>query len=584
VRSRTSPARFVALLDGPALGGGLELALACDYRLATARARFALPEIKLGLVPGAGGTVRLPRLIGLRPALRLICTGNSVEAPEALALGLVDAVLDPGDTDEQLARWLRAHPAKRRVSALAPAPADGEPAAAFDDLAARLRSKAPNARAFAACVELVRANLDRTAAECERAETQAFAALAASPEAAAQRYLFAATAAAKRANRQLPGTAAPVARVGVVGAGTMGLGIARAVAQAGLPATVVEPDDAARARAQGLLEAAATKYPPKAGEPGLLSLVTWGSSLDAMGECDVVIEAVYEDIDVKREVFDRLAEISNTSYLEVERIAAVVPDPGRVLGMHFFSPAHAMRLVEVVRARQTGDDALRTAVNLATALGKIPVVVRSSYGFVGNRMLARRSAQADALLLGGARPEQVDSVLTGFGFPMGPFAMADLAGLDVSWRNRQANGVVAPAADRLVEKGRLGQKAGRGFFRYQGRVGQPDPEVKRIIDQVAAERGVTRRELSDTEVLDRLLLPMVDEAAQILDEGVVARASDIDVVWANGYGWPKVRGGPVFWAERRGLAEVVKRLDELAELTGDATLRASGPLRERAAT
>ena len=377
------------------------------------------------------------------------------------------------------------------------APVDGESAAAFDDLAARLRSKAPNARAFDACVELVRANLDRTAAECERAEADAFAILAASHEAAAQRYLFAATAAAKRGNRQLPGTAAQVARVGVVGAGIMGLGIVRTALQAGLPATIVEPNDAARARAQGLLETAAAKYPPKAGEPGMLSLVTWGSSLDAMGECNVVIEAVFEDIDVKRDVFARLAEVSkpgavlasNTSYLEVERIAAVVPDPERVLGMHFFSPAHVMRLVEVVRAKETGDDALRTAVDLAATLGKIPVVVRSSYGFVGNRMLARRSAQADALLLGGARPEQVDRVLTGFGFPMGPFAMADLAGLDVSWRNRQANGIVAPAADRLVQEGRLGQKVGRGFFRYQGRVGQPDPEVERIIDEVAAKHG-----------------------------------------------------------------------------------------------
>jgi 3-hydroxyacyl-CoA dehydrogenase len=399
---------------------------------------------------------------------------------------------------------------------------------------------------------------------------------------------FAEREAAKIAN--IPAGTAPrrVERAAVLGAGTMGAGIAMCFANAGIPVRVIETDDAVLQR--GLERIRATygasvkrgSLSPAALE-ARMALIEGAVGLEAAGEADVIVEAVFEEMGLKKQVFgslDRVAKpgailASNTSYLDIEEMAAATRRPGDVLGMHFFSPANVMKLLEVVRAKRTAPDALATAAELGRRLGKVPVVVGVCFGFVGNRMLARRTAQVERLLLEGALPAQVDKALTDFGFRMGPCAMADLAGLDIGWRIRQATGRKAPVADALVEAGRLGQKTGKGYYLYPegARAGVPDPEVAALIEAIAAREGVARRDIPQDEILDCLLLPMVNEGARILEEGIAARPGDVDVVWLHGYGWPAWTGGPMHWAGARGLADIAARLTQFAEASGDESLR-----------
>jgi 3-hydroxyacyl-CoA dehydrogenase len=398
----------------------------------------------------------------------------------------------------------------------------------------------------------------------------------------------------------LPAGTAPrkVERAAVIGAGTMGGGIAMCFANAGIPVTLIETgEEALRRGLARLTEIYAISVKRGSLKPeqrdARLKLIAGKVGLEAAAEADVVVEAVFEEIGLKKEIFGQLDRIAkpgtvlatNTSYLDVNEIASATSRPQDVLGMHFFSPANVMRLLEVVRGDNTAPDALATAVQIAPKLSKVPVVVGVCFGFVGNRMLAARSGQVERLLLEGALPQDIDAAITGFGFPMGPCAMGDLAGLDISWRIRKATGQRAPVADALCEAGRLGQKTGKGYYLYAegDRTPKPDPEVAALIERIAAERGVMRRAVVAEEITDRLIYPMINEGARILEEGIAARPGDIDVVWLNGYGWPAWRGGPMFYADEIGLARIAARLHEFAAQTGDESLRPAPLLRRLAA-
>jgi 3-hydroxyacyl-CoA dehydrogenase len=405
---------------------------------------------------------------------------------------------------------------------------------------------------------------------------------------------------AEREAQKVPGVPAgaqprPVRRAAVIGAGTMGGGIAMCFAEAGIPVAVIETAQDALDRGLGRVRG---NYATSVKRGSLLAeesarreaLIEGRIGFDAVADADVVIEAVFEEMDLKRAIFrdlDRLAKpgavlASNTSYLNIDALAAATQRPGDVLGMHFFSPANVMRLLEVVRGAQTAPDALLTASALGRRLGKVPVVVGVCDGFVGNRMLSRRTQQAERLLLEGASPAEVDRALTAFGFRMGPFAMADLAGLDIGWRLRKARGTKAPVADALCEAGRFGQKTGRGYYKYEGRDATPDPEVDGVIADASAKLGISRRAIGQDEILQRLLFPMINEGARILDEGIAARPGDIDVIWQHGYNWPATEGGPMWYADRLGPDRVAARLTEFAERSGDDSLRPS-PLLARLA-
>jgi len=579
----------VAAIQGTALGGGCELALGCHYRLAWPGARIGLPEVKLGLVPGAGGTQRLPRLVGAEAALRMIVTGEPVGAEQALAMGLVDALMEGDDLAPAIA-WAEQAGPPRRVrdmeDKLAPA-RDGlrDDPALLAHIAAPLL-KASGARAPRACVEAVRDAATLPFDEGLAAERRLFEELVTGDESRAQRHAFFADREAQKADLPSGTKPRPVERVAVIGAGTMGGGIAMAFANAGIPVTVIETDqgalDRGLARVSELYATSVKRGSIDAAEAErrrarLTGSLDYGAARDA----DLVIEAAFEEMGVKEEVFRKLDAVAkpgavlatNTSYLDVDRIARATSRPGDVLGMHFFSPANVMRLVEVVHGQETSPEALALAMEASRRIGKIAVPVGVCFGFVGNRMLARRSEQAEQLLLEGASPQQVDAVLERFGFRMGPFAMGDLAGLDVGWRVRQAFGKRAPVADVLVEAGRFGQKTGKGYYRYEGRDRQPDPEVDAIVADAAQKEGITRRHIDDAEILDRLVLPMVNEGARILEEGVARRPGDVDAIWLHGYNWPVWRGGPMFYADLRGLPEIAARLGEFADRTGDESLR-----------
>ena len=578
----------VAAVDGIALGGGLELALACHQRVATPRASFGLPEIRLGILPGAGGTQRLPRLIGPLAALELIMTGDRLDAADASERGLVDAMLNTAWPSGAI-DWARDNGAVYRTSEREGplAGARSEPTD-FNRRAERLLARATNRRAAEAGVTAVRASFELPFAEGDELERLLFLTLVSSEESAAQRHVFWAERSARKVHELDGVKGAQVDTVAVVGAGTMGTGIALVAAAAGTEVILVEQEaDALQRgldRVRSVLDSAVDRGRVNRQEAqSQLGRINGTTDLTTVVEAGLVIEAVFEDMAVKKQLFGELGRLAspaavlatNTSYLDVDTIAAASGRPQDVVGMHFFSPANIMTLVEVVRAREASTEALATVLEMARRMGKVTAVVGVCHGFVGNRMLARRSEQAERLLLEGALPHEVDDVLTDFGFRMGPFAMTDLAGLDIGWRNRQALGLVAPVSDRLVEAGRLGQKTGNGFYTYQGRVRSVDPAVIDLVAIVAAELGVERRTINAEELLDRLLLPIINEGARILAEGIVARASDIDVVWVHGYNWPAVRGGPMYYADQLGLVEVCRRLEQLAERCEDESLRPS---------
>ena len=584
----------VAAISGVALGGGLELALGCHYRVATPGAKVGLPEVTLGILPGAGGTQRLPRLIGPVAALQAIVSGRHMPVEEAG--GLIDSVVATMTEALAFARSVIGKPLARvrdRDDQLAAARANP---ALLEEAAAPLLKRARGQRAPAACVEAVRAAVTMPFDEGMAFESKLFAELVASDESRAKRYAFF----AEREARKVPGVpadlkAAPVATAAIIGAGTMGGGIAMCFANAGIPVTVVEVAQEALDRGMGVVEknyrtAVSRGSMPEADVARRMALFTPTTDWTALAEADVVIEAVFETMAVKQEVFTKLDAIakpgallaSNTSTLDVDQIAGFTKRPQDVLGMHFFSPANVMKLLEIVRGKQSSPESIARALAIARAIGKVPAVVGVCDGFVGNRMLHKRSAQAEKLLLEGASPQRVDAVVTKFGFPMGPYAMGDLAGLDVGWRIRQGRGTTAPVSDALCEAGRYGQKTGAGYYKYDGRTPVPDPEVDRIIGAQQQKMAVTPRQVDDTEIFERMFYPMINEGARILEEGIATRASDIDVIWMNGYGWPSWTGGPMFYADRVGLRQIADRLDAHAERSGDPTLRPAALLRRLA--
>jgi len=582
------PKPVVAALHGTALGGGFELALACHFRVAVAGARVGLPEVKLGLLPGAGGTQRLPRLIGPEKALKMIVTGDPIEAPEALTDGIVDEIVE-GDLTTGTIAFARRVAAENRPLRLVRDREDKLSAEGFADAAEALTRRLRGREAPAACVEAVRNAIVLPFEEGLKREGELFRKLVAGDQSKAQRHVFF----AEREAARVPGIPEgakprPIARGAVIGAGTMGGGIAMCFANAGIPVSIVETG---RDLLQKGLDRVAANYRATVSRGGLgaeeverrMALINGVTELDAVGSADVVIEAVFEEMELKKRVFgdlDRVAKANavlatNTSTLDVDEIARATSRPRDVLGTHFFSPANVMRLLEIVRGAATSPDALITAVTLGRRLGKVPVTVGVCYGFVGNRMLARRSVEAERLLLEGALPQQVDAAVTGFGFPMGPFAMADMAGLDVGWRIRKGRGERNEIEDALCEAGHFGQKTGKGYFRYDAgsRTPLPDPEVEQTILDASSRAGITRRAITQEEIVERMIFPMVNEGARILEEGIATRPGDIDVIWVYGYGWPVWRGGPMYYADQLGLAHLRDRLTLYAERSGDETLR-----------
>ncbi|OYX88689.1 MAG: 3-hydroxyacyl-CoA dehydrogenase [Azorhizobium sp. 32-67-21] len=594
-----SPKPVVAAINGMALGGGLELALACHARIVPPGAKLGLPEIKLGIIPGAGGTQRLPRLIGAAPAFAMMASGEPVTADKALANGLADEVVDGDLLAAASAHALRlAEAGVWRLSGTAEGKVDEADRAAFEIAAADAIKKAPRMPNVKALALSVRTGLDKGLTEGLATERAAFLNLVKDPTSKALRHLFF----AEREAARVPGIgkevkARPVGKAAVIGAGTMGGGIAMCFAQAGIPVTIIEVKEEALAAGLARIRA---NYETSVKRGSLsqaamdrhLGFVTGAVGMEAAADADIIVEAAFEDMGVKAEIFgalDRIAKpgailATNTSYLDVNAIADTTSRPQDVVGLHFFSPANVMRLLEIVRGAKTAPDVLVTSLDLARKIGKLPVVVGVCYGFVGNRILAKRSQAAERILLAGALPHEVDAAVTDFGFRMGPFAMLDLAGLDIGWRSRKVTGVKAPVGDGLCEQGYFGQKTGRGFYRYPdgARKGERDPDTEALITRLSEERGIVRRSFSNEEIIARLMYPMVNEGAKILEEGIAARSSDIDVVWVNGYNWPNFTGGPMHWAEGVGLSRIVEALETFAAETGDESLQPAPLLRRLA--
>ncbi len=577
-RIEDSPKPVIAAIHGTALGGGLEVALGCHFRIATPTARVGLPEVKLGILPGAGGTQRLPRLVGARVALELIANGTQVPATRARDLGLIDEVVE-GDLRQGALAFARRVVEQRlpirKVSAL---PVAVDDPALFEEFERSIARKQRGFLAPFACIRAVRAAAEQPFEDGVALERRLFLELAATPQARAQRHAFFAEREVARIPGLPAGTATrPVASVGVVGAGTMGGGIAMCFANAGIPVVLIDTTPENLERGLGTIR---KNYASTVAKGSLaraemdrrLSLISPSLSFEDLREVDLVVEAAFEEMAVKREVFATLDRVckpgailaTNTSYLDVDEIAAITRRPQDVLGMHFFSPANVMRLLENVRGARTSPEVYATAMKVGKAIGKVAVLVGVCDGFVGNRMLAKRTREAYFMIEEGATPWQIDRALFDFGFPMGPFAMGDLAGLDIGWRNRRSRldrltprEVSCNILDKLCEAGRLGQKTGAGFYRYdEKRAPQPDPLVEELVVSHSRERGIERRSISDQEIVERCLYAMINEGARILEDGVVSRPLDIDVVWMNGYGFPAYRGGPIFYADQLGLATV----------------------------
>lgn len=573
----------VAAIHGTALGGGLEVALACHYRVAVPSSKLGLPEVKLGLLPGAGGTQRLPRVVGAAKALDMVTSGAPIGAKAAFESGLVDELVSEGALrDGALAFAKRVVADKRPLKKVR----DLEVKGASPELFAEFRKT--NARKFRgfeapeANIKCIEAAATLPFEEGLKRERELFMGLMNGVQSAAQRYVFfAERQAAKIPNLPEGSATRRIDRVGVIGAGTMGGGIAMNFLSAGIPVTIVEMKPEPLERGVGVIrknyENSAAKGKLTAdGVARNMGLLTPSLSLDDLVDCDLVIEAVFENMDIKKEVFGKLDRIvkpgailaTNTSYLNVDEIAAATARPQDVVGLHFFSPANVMRLLEVVRGDKTAPDVLATAMEVAKKIGKVAVVAGVCHGFIGNRMLSPRQREANKLIMEGAMPWDVDRVLYDFGFPMGPFQMADLAGLDIGWSKETSKGETL--RDRLCEMDRRGQKTGAGFYDYdEKRNRTPSPLVEKMILDYAAEKGVNRRPISDEEILERCVYPMINEGAKILDEGKAYRGSDIDIVWINGYGWPVYRGGPMFYGDTVGLTTVLDRLRHYQGLHGD---------------
>jgi 3-hydroxyacyl-CoA dehydrogenase len=585
IEASTKP--YGAAIDGVALGGGFEIALACDRRCATVRSKVGLPEIHLGLLPGAGGTQRLPRLTGVGTALEVIVSGAPVPAERALALGMLDAAVR-GDVVEAACASVREVPAGRtRASARSADPSPERVATARERAAPVERGGLAAQR----CIDAIEAATRLAFDEGLAYERALFLDLLASEQAKSRIHLFFAEREAARIPDVPAGTQPrAIARACVVGAGTMGTGIAIALADGGIPVDLVEQDDAALARGRATIERTYAGAERKGRlQPGdvtaRLGRLTFGTSLSVAANADVVIEAVFEELDLKRAVFAQLDRVcrpgavlaTNTSTLDVDAIASAVARPQDVVGLHFFSPANVMRLLEIVRGADTSTDVIATSLALARRIRKVGVVARTCDGFIANRMLFPYVREAGALLVEGALPQDVDGAIREFGFPMGPFAMMDLSGLDVGWRirrrRREEGRPVGDAeiADALYDLGRHGQKSGAGYYRYEPgeRAPLPDPIVEALVVAESNRRGIVRRSIGAHEIVQRCVFAAIGEGARVLEDGTAIRPGDIDVAWVLGFGFPAYRGGPMHYADGVGLEFVVEEMRRLEAQHGD---------------
>ncbi|WGM38070.1 3-hydroxyacyl-CoA dehydrogenase NAD-binding domain-containing protein [Caulobacter sp. NIBR1757] len=577
-----SPKAVVAAIHGTALGGGLEVALTAHYRVAVPSAKVGLPEVNLGLLPGAGGTQRLPRIVGAEKALEMMTSGSHVPGKAAAAMGLVDELVEEGNLRAGAIAFAKKVVAENwPLKKVRDREVKADPQVFADFRKANARKfrgfKAPESN-----IQCIEAAVNLPFEEGLAVERKLFVELMTGPQSAAQRYVFF----AERAANKIPDVGddveiLPIKTVGVIGAGTMGGGISMNFLNAGIPVKIVEMKQEALDRGLGVIR---KNYENTAKKGRLtqddvekrMAALTGSLELSDLADCDLIIEAVFENMDIKKDIFGKLDKIAkpgailatNTSYLNVDEIAAATSRPESVIGLHFFSPANVMRLLEIVRGDKTSKPVIATSMKLAKTIGKVGVLVGVCPGFVGNRMLSSRQGQAQAVVAEGAMPWDVDRVLYDFGFPMGPFAMSDLAGLDIGWDKEKSSG--STIREVLCEMDRRGQKTGAGYYDYdENRNAKPSPVTEKIIKDFAAKAGTNPRDVGDEEILERTIFTMINEGAKILEEGKAIRASDIDTVWVNGYGWPVYRGGPMHYGDSVGLAKVVERLKHYQDKHGD---------------
>ena len=581
-----SPKPVIAAIHGTALGGGLEVALTCHYRIAVPSAKCGLPEVNLGLLPGAGGTQRLPRIVGAQKALVMMTSGEHVPASKCHEMGLVDEMAEEGALESDAIKF-----ANQIVS-------EGKPLVKVRDADEKIKSDRGNDALFADFrksilrktrgflapeynIQCIEAAVNLPFEEGMKVEQELFVKLMSGSQSAAQRYMFF----AQRQVTKIPDIEKEtplkeINSVGVIGAGTMGGGISMNFANAGIPVTIVEQSQERLDKGIGIIR---KNYENTAAKGRIsseqveerMALIDGQTSIDSLNSQDLIIEAVFENMDLKKDIFKQLDTIckegailaSNTSALDVNEIADVTNRPEDVIGLHFFSPANVMKLLEIVRGDKTSKSVVASSLAVAKRIQKIAAVVGVCPGFVGNRILAQRQREANKLILEGALPWDIDDALFDFGFPMGPFAMSDLAGLDIGWNKETSNGETL--RDVLCEAGRLGQKSGKGFYVYdENRNKSPDPEVEALIRKFGEERQIQMRDISKEEILERCLYPMINEGFKILEEGMAIRASDIDIVWTNGYGWPVYEGGPMFYGNLVGYDKVLSWLQNAEKELG----------------
>ena len=576
----------IAAIHGTALGGGLEVALTCHYRIAVPSAKCGLPEVNLGLLPGAGGTQRLPRVVGVEKALQMVTSGQHVPAKQCLEMGLVDEIAAEDGLREDSINFAKKIVSENRPLVKISEMNDKVEAARgneniFTDFRASIARRARGFLAPEYNIQCIEAAVNNSFDEGIKIERKLFMELVTGTQSAAQRYAFFAQRQVAKIPDIEPDTEIkPFSSIGVIGAGTMGGGISMNFANVGIPVTIIEQSQENLDKGLGIIR---KNYENTANKGRITfedvekrtDLIKGSTDINDLSNCDLIIEAVFENMDLKKDIFKTLDNIAkkgailatNTSALDVNEIAAQTSRPEDVIGLHFFSPANVMRLLEIVRGEKTSKSVVATSMKMAKSIGKVAAVVGVCPGFVGNRILAQRQREANKLILEGAMPWEVDDALFDFGFPMGPFAMSDLAGLDIGWDEDLSTGDTL--RDKLCEAGRLGQKTGKGFYIYdEKRNKSPDTEVEKLIIEFSEKHQIKRREISKEEILERCLYPMINEGFKILEEGMAIRASDIDIVWINGYGWPMYEGGPMFYGQLIGYDKVLKWHKEMEEKFG----------------
>ena len=582
-----SPKPIIAAIHGTALGGGLEVALTCHYRIAVPSAKCGLPEVSLGLLPGAGGTQRLPRLVGVEQALKMVTSGIHLSADKCLKSGLIDKLATENHLLEDSISF-----AKEIVSENKPLKKvrdiDEKVTAArgnhqlFNDFRNSISRKTRGFLAPEYNIQCIEAAVNKPFDEGIKVERDLFLKLVTGNQSAAQRYFFF----SQRQVAKIPDIPKETEKllikdVGIIGAGTMGGGIAMNFANAGIPVTIIEQSQEILDKGIGIIR---KNYENTASKGRIsiddvekrMNLINGDVSINSLAEKDLIIEAVFENMDLKKEIFSKLNNVAkkgailatNTSGLDINEIASTTDSPENVIGLHFFSPANVMKLLEIVRGEKTSNEVIATSMTMAKSIGKVAALVGVCPGFVGNRILAQRQREANKLILEGALPWDIDDALFEFGFPMGPFAMSDLAGLDIGWNKENSRGETI--REKLCENDRFGQKSGKGFYIYdENRKKSPDPEVEELIISFAQEKQIKRRSISKEEIIERCLYPMINEGFKILEEGMAIRASDIDIIWINGYGWPVYEGGPMFYGNLIGFEKILEWLKKMEEEYGN---------------